>query len=225
MPIFVNYKKNIFVLTSYKVAQTTLRKEGGANFLFLRYNVDFKIFKHFVKHYHFKRYQIIRNPYHRFSSLFSDKFRKQPYKINESGFKWQPVHYIVLPFLGLSQDDPNAQIAEAFLKMSIDDFVEILPKIYLKEGHMSPQKLTSTLKLTNKIYLPLRINGFYKIEEHQKQITEITSIDFKIKRNVTNSEKLQSELTTKAIQVINNLYKDDFILGHYKMKELDNHEG
>ena len=216
MPIFVNYKKKIFVLTSYKVGQTTLKRLGEEQDLkYLNHKIDFRIYKHFLKHINFKKYQLIRHPYNRFVSLFKDKFRVQPNKFQDEYCNWQPIHYLIMPYLGLDKNATNNHISETFLNLNINDFVLLLPKIYLLEGHLTPQKHTSSLKIINSFYLPIRIDKFLKIEENQEGISKITGVDFNIKRNVTNSSDLLTGLNSKSYVILNSIYKRDFTLGNY----------
>lgn len=220
MPVFVNYSKKFFLYTSYKVAFSTLmfEVERGAELKYLHKTVDFNVYRHLIKYFHFNSYQLIRNPYDRFLSLFSDKFRNQPKIYEDRNFKWQPVHKLVMPYLNLKTSDSNEKKAVAFLDMSIDNFCEILPEIYLKDGHLSPQKYSASLRILNFRYVPIRMSKYYKIENHKGKISDVIGIDFSKKRNVSNSEDLNKEFTAEAIQIINQLYADDFELGAYDIR-------
>ncbi len=79
MAIFADYHRSFFIFTSYKVAFSTLKSQKDLTYL--NYKLDFSIIKHIIKHFNFKRYLIVRDPYERICSLFSDKYRKQPERI------------------------------------------------------------------------------------------------------------------------------------------------
>ena len=49
MAIFVNHKKKIFVLTSYKVGYTSLLSQEESGLNYLHYIIDFPIFKNLIK--------------------------------------------------------------------------------------------------------------------------------------------------------------------------------
>jgi hypothetical protein len=83
MAIFVNHKRKVFVLTSYKVGYSTLQSQSQSDLKYIHYLINFTIYRHLVKYFKYKRYLIVRNPYNRFLSLFSDKYRKQPQRILE----------------------------------------------------------------------------------------------------------------------------------------------
>jgi hypothetical protein len=220
MPLFADYTKKIFVFTSYKVAYSTLLFEGGKNLNYLNHEVDWIIYKHLLRHFKFLRIQLLRNPYDRIFSLFKDKFRIVPARISNQDFKWQPIHHIIFPFIGVGDGMTNEQIAEKILNMSIDDFIDFLPRIYLSEGHLIPQKLTSAFRIKNGFYYPLRINKYLKIEEDKEEIGELLNLNFfTARRNVTNSSIDKFELSEKSIRTINRLYEGDFKLGDYEIRK------
>lgn len=215
MPIFVDYKRKHFVYTSYKVAYSTLMSAQNSDLKYLHHEIDFTIFKHLIKHFYFQRYQLTRHPYDRFLSLFKDKYRMEPKKIQNPDFKWQPIHYLLLPYLGLNKSATDTNIARAFLNMDINDFVQLLPKIYLLDGHIAPQKHASALKISDARYISLRVDKYFKIESDKDEISQFTGIDFNQKRNVTNSSNLFNEFNSSSLSILQKLYKEDFNLGNY----------
>jgi hypothetical protein len=217
MAIFVNHKKNIFVLTSYKVGYSSLLSQEGSGLNYLHYIIDFPIIKHLTKHFNYKRYVIVRNPYYRFLSLFSDKYRKQPQRILDGLHSWENVHICLFPHLNIKQSDSDKTIASKFFEMSISDFIKLIPLVISNDEHFMPQTATKQFRLFDRFPINLRINGFFRIEDQQAELTKLTGIDFGVKKNTSNSKQLKNKLSEKDLILLNKLYKNDFLLGNYKI--------
>jgi hypothetical protein len=80
-----------------------------------------------------------------------------------------------------------------------------------------PQKTTKQWKLFNKFPISVRIDGYFRLEDQQEEVTHLTGIDFGIKKNTSNSKKLKDSLTKEDFLILNKVYKKDFILGNYSM--------
>jgi hypothetical protein len=173
MAIFVNHKKNIFVLTSYKVGYSSLLSQEGSGLNYLHYIIDFPIIKHLTKHFNYKRYVIVRNPYYRFLSLFSDKYRKQPQRILDGLHSWENVHICLFPHLNIKQSDSDKTIASKFFEMSISDFIKLIPLVISNDEHFMPQTATKQFRLFDRFPINLRINGFFRIEDQQAELKKI----------------------------------------------------
>ena len=217
MPIFVNHKKKIFVLTSYKVGYSSLLSQEKSSLNYLHYIIDFPIFKNLIKHFSYKRYVIVRNPYNRFLSLFSDKYRKQPQRIIDGLHSWENVHTCLFPYLKINPADPDKIIASKFLDMTISEFIKLLPLVINADQHFMPQTATKQFRLFNIFPVSIRINGFFRIEDQLVELSGLTGIDFGIKKNTSNSKQLKDKLSQKDLLVLNKLYKNDFLLGNYTM--------
>ena len=217
MAIFVNHKKKIFVLTSYKVGYSSLLSQEGSGLNYLHYIIDFPIIKHLTKHFNYKRYVIVRNPYYRFLSLFSDKYRKQPQRILDGLHSWENVHICLFPHLNIKQSDSDKTIASKFFEMSISDFIKLIPLVISNDEHFMPQTATKQFRLFDRFPINLRINGFFRIEDQQAELTKLTGIDFGVKKNTSNSKQLKNKLSEKDLILLNKLYKNDFLLGNYKI--------
>ena len=215
MAIFVNHKKKIFVLTSYKVGYSSLLSQEGSGLNYLHYIIDFPIIKHLTKHFNYKRYVIVRNPYYRFLSLFSDKYRKQPQRILDGLHSWENVHKCLFPYLNIKPADPDKTIALKFLDMTISEFIKLLPLVINADQHFMPQTATKQFRLFDIFPVSIRINGFFRIEDQLVELSGLTAIDFGIKKNTSNSKQLKDKLSQKDLLVLNKLYGNDFLLGNY----------
>lgn len=215
MAIFVNHKKRVFVLTSYKVGYSSLLSQEGSGLNYLHYIIDFPIIKHLTKHFNYKRYVIVRNPYNRFLSLFSDKYRKQPQRIIDGLHSWENVHTCLFPYLNIKPTDPDKIIASKFLDMTISEFIKLLPLVINADQHFMPQTATKQFRLFDIFLVSIRINGFFRIEDQLLELSRLTGIDFGIKKNTSNSKQLKDKLSQKDLILLNKLYKNDFLLGNY----------
>ncbi len=215
MAVFVNHKKRVFVLTSYKVGYSTLLSQEQSGLKYLHYIINFSIFKYLIKYFSYKRHLIVRNPYNRFLSLFSDKFRKQPQRILDGLHSWENVHICLFSHLNIKQSDSDKTIASKFFEMSISDFIKLIPLVISEDEHFMPQTATKQFRLFDRFPINLRINGFFRIEDQQAELTKLTGIDFGVKKNTSNSKRLKDKLSEKDFLVLNKFYKNDFLLGNY----------
>lgn len=218
MAIFVNNKRKIFVLTSYKVGYSTLLSQDQHILNYLHYIISFPIFKHLIKKFNYKRYLIIRNPYDRFLSLFSDKFRKQPKRILDGLHTWENVHICLFPYLNIKHGESDASIASKFLDMKISEFLKLLPLVLHKDEHFMSQSTTKQFRLFNRFPINLRMDGYFRLEDQQQEIAKLTGIDFGIKKNISNSNKLKNNLTEDDLLILNRIYEKDFLLGNYTVE-------
>ena len=215
MAVFVNHKKRVFVLTSYKVGYSTLLSQEQSGLKYLHYIINFSIFKYLIKYFSYKRYVIVRNPYNRFLSLFSDKYRKQPQRIIDGLHSWENVHTCLFPYLNIKPGDPDKIIASKFLDMTISEFIKLLPLVINADQHFMPQTATKQFRLFGIFLLSIRINGFFRIEDQLLELSGLTGIDFGIKKNTSNSKQFKDKLSQKDLILLNKLYKNDFLLGNY----------
>jgi hypothetical protein len=217
MAIFVNHKRKVFVLTPYKVSYSRLKSQSQSGLKYIHYLINFTIYRHLVKYFKYKRYLIVKNPYDRFVSLFSDKYRKQPQRILEKIHTWENVHTSLFPYLNIKQEDSDEIIAPKFLNMTISYFLKIQPLVINEDEHFMPHRTTKQWKLFDKFFISLRIDGYFRLEDHQEYLTYLTGIDFGIKKNTINSKNLKDSLTTKDFLILDKVYKKDFVLGNYTM--------
>lgn len=216
MAVFIDYSKKIVVITSYKVGYSTLMAQQSQSFKYLHYEVNRDIFKHLVKNFHFKRYCIVRHPYERFASLFSDKYRKQPRRILEKLHTWENVHKCLYPYLQISTNDTDEVIASKFLEMQHSDFLKILPKVIDEDAHFTPQNSSRAYNLWNQFSLKLPIHRYFRLEDQLDELVELTGLNFDVTANSSNSKNIQEILTKQDRKLLDNIYAKDFKLGNYK---------
>jgi len=175
------------------------------------------LFRHLVKHFQYKRYLIVRNPYNRISSLFSDKYRKLPKLILDGRFEWESAHKVLYPFLNVDNHRSDTEIAETFMKLELSDFINLLPSIIFKDHHFIPQNMARGLRIYGNNYLYLPVHNVFSLENDIASIQQRMHLDFSIKKNTSNSGKYMDLLSRKEIMIVNKLYKCDFPLGKYNV--------
>ncbi|WP_053971348.1 sulfotransferase family 2 domain-containing protein [Mangrovimonas sp. ST2L15] len=217
MAVFINYSKKFFVFTSYKVAYSTLQNQSGGELKYLSYKLNYPVFRHILKHYSYNKYLLVRNPYDRFLSLFSDKFRKQPERILGGLHTWENVHTCMFPYLGLSNTDSDEMIADKFLTMQLSELISFLPKGILLDEHFMSQKSTIQISAFNKIPIAVPMKKILRLEDQKEDFSKLTGINLGIKRNTSNSKEYKGELSKEDLVVLNRIYKEDFEQGNYQM--------
>ncbi|WDE08035.1 sulfotransferase family 2 domain-containing protein [Thalassomonas viridans] len=132
MPHFYHARQKLLISTSYKVMYTRLVYEQvlqpvAPSFLprALEKGAD--------------HYVIVRNPCHRLSSFFKDKFRRNIRKRTSGNTSWQQCQRLFFPQLGLEEKTRENSKKQRFLQTSYADFIGFLPQAYQQDPHLQPQ--------------------------------------------------------------------------------------
>lgn len=217
MAIFIDYQKKFIILNSYKVGYSTLCSKSRNGLKQIHYIMDWQVYKHLIRLYDFKTYFLVRHPYKRFFSLFYDKFRKQPQRILNNEHKWENVHFCLFSKLGIKKENSDEQIANRFFEMQPSELVSFLPDIYQCDAHFFSQKKTNTYYFLDNYSLPLRVNGYFRMEDQMEDFEKVTGLNMGIFNNESRSNEQSQSLSSQDKLILNSLYKDDFLLGNYKM--------
>ncbi len=161
-----------------------------------------------------KSFHLLRCPYKRIVSCFMDKYRKQPTRIHVDGFEWQHCHSIFFPHLSIQTGASNEEIAQRFLQFSFDQFIDLLPSVYHRDGHFKPQYWTNRLLVGGRNLIPWPCCTTIRIEDPEA-LSQIPGIDFSVKTNTTGHIDRDFELNDRHKDVIHRLYQKDFQLGGY----------
>ncbi len=165
---------------------------------------------------------VVRNPYDRVASFYKDKFlRAEDYRLwmQDRGMTqgWQQSTQLFFPYLGLDRSMDPKEVSERLSKVSFDEFIGMLPKVYMQDGHVTPQYLAGAFSFRFMGYrisfrLPLHIDRIYKIEssEDLKNLAADFQLDLKAKVNTT--EKVADAITWSpaARAIVEKLYERDF---------------
>jgi hypothetical protein len=162
---------------------------------------------------------LVRNPYSRLASFFSDKLRTN-LRRNEGEWsceagEWQFCQRIMFRLAKVNQDDPFNIIRDALLDITFESFVEYLPKI-VWENHLVPQ--------VNVLYIAQEYIGNicekYKMESNIDEFWKIIGIKNPPHANKSFECPDVYQLSAHHLEIINEIYKHDFIYFGYEM--LDN---
>lgn len=218
MPLFQSKITKCYIITSYKCLYTSFCSQNSLNPLYFRLSLRLFIRK-LLFHPKTPSYFFVRNPYDRCLSLFTDKYRNQPARIHAAGFQWQQCHTVLYPHLGIDPNWPDDKIAQAFLNMDLNHFIEILPKIQDLDDHFFPQSKNLLIWYKN-VCLPIKwpLTKIFRIEKDLALAHELTGIDFSIKKNKTSHQHHNQILKSPQYKILNHLYAKDFHLFDYPMK-------
>jgi hypothetical protein len=131
---------------------------------------------------------LTRDPKARLISAFRDKFRNQPRVLGQPEFHgWQRIHQVHYKHLGLKETDSDEVKQARFLKMTFGEFVALLPKTRLLDGHLRPQYLLQRLRFKRLIPVaPARVTHVIPMEGLDPSAAlKQWGIDVGERRNVT----------------------------------------
>lgn len=172
---------------------------------------------------------VVRDPYLRTLSFYKDKFlRADDYRLwmKEQGFVqgWQQSSQLFFPYLGLNPQMDAKEVSEKLSEVSFEQFIGLLPKVYLKDGHLTPQYLATSMSFFMLGYrisfrLPLRLERIYKMESKHdlEELAKDFQLDLDAKVNTT--EKIDRIITwsPSTLKTVERLYKRDFERFGYKV--------
>lgn len=160
--------------------------------------------------------QVVRHPVARVESCFRDKYRKQPERIGVPGFAWQACHEILYPYLDLRPTDPAERIAERFLAFSFAEFVALLPEVYDRDPHFSPQAWEQEIRAAGRSWGRVRPT-LLRVEDETAEIEARTGLDLATKTNATDHIERDYVVDAESAAILARLYREDFPLGEYPL--------
>ncbi len=227
MIVFKKNDEDKYLITNYKVMYSTLNSQSNL----IRCDVK-KLLIQSLKSWTFlsrlRFYFLVRNPYSRVESFFKDKFLKaEEYRLwmikNNMDKQWQMSTEIFFPYLGLTTSMDPKEISTRLCQVTFDEFISILPNVYMNDGHLTPQYLARILNWNFfgiQFNIPIRIEAIFKLEspEELKLCGQLFDIDVSIKKNSTNHIKEVIYWEEHTASAINHLYRRDFKDFQYKKK-------
>jgi len=218
MIIFKLKDKDVYLVTNFKVMFSTLKNQD--NLLLISQNK--KLLLHVIMSWFLpksKFYLIVRNPFDRIISFYKSKFLNAEFnrlwmRKNEKGH-WQKCTEHFFPELNLSTKTSPKQISKVLESTSFKKMLSILPKVYQKDGHMTPQyyaKKFRFYKYGHKLCIPIKFEKIFKIEHKQdlQEIESIFGIDLSINYNPTNHITEKVRYDVESTKLILNIYQKDF---------------
>jgi hypothetical protein len=222
MPVFKIKNKNLYLLTNYKVMYSTLKHQKDLERILISKKIKRSIILNTFWFSKVKFYFIVRNPYDKIESFFREKFRKSLNYYDENGF-WQDSQIVFFPFLDIQDSMTAVLIKEKLRSTSFTEMISILPKIYMLDGHLTPQwtKKRICYKLLNRnFYFAIKTKKTFKLESQKdlKELNNIFNINTDLRINATSSIK-EALIWSKADRdIVEDIYKEDFKLFNYKKK-------
>ena len=165
---------------------------------------------------------VVRNPYDRVTSFYKDKFvRAEDYRLWMQGQgmsqSWQQSTQLFFPYLGLDSSMDPKSVSERLSVVTFEEFMEILPKVYLQDGHLTPQYLAGAFSFRFLSYrisfrLPLYVERIYKMESLEDIESLSKDFQLELKTKVNTTEKVEESITwtPSSIKTVKRLYARDF---------------
>lgn len=165
---------------------------------------------------------VVRNPYDRVASFYKDKFlRAEDYRLwmQEQGMSqgWQQSTQLFFPYLGLDSSMDPKEVSERLSAVSFDEFIGMLPKVYMQDGHITPQYLAGAfsfrlLRYRISFRLPLIIDRIYQLESPQDLQDLAVDFHLDLKAKVNTTEKVSDAITWSPLAraAVEKLYERDF---------------
>jgi len=152
-------------------------------------------------------------------SCFKDKLRLVPSWIEAENFFWPYLNKIIFREFGLRSDASDEEKAAVCKLVTFQEFMCLLPKIYLMDPHVWPQVLSSQCKIS-KLTLPsLRIRSLQLEKIDFGDIPDFNPIS---KGHSSSSVSEQIALSGSELLVVRKLYYQDYVAGGYDLPVLTN---
>ena len=198
MPHFKNKEKDYIISTNFKVMYSTIKKSPGLK----------KLKEELIWLYRPRvNYVVGRDPYNRLESFYRDKLNK----CLSSGRKWGRAQRIFFKPMGLTFLSPHKEKYEALSQLTFEKFIQLLPKAYMKNRHLHPQvKIFRNLRNVH----PLKLES----EEDLQFMKNELGIDTTIRANPTDQAGFDLKWTREMLDVVNELYREDFEFFGYPRK-------
>lgn len=161
--------------------------------------------------------QIVRHPELRTVSFFVDKFRIQPGLFESQGFQWQQCHKVFFPVIGVTKEDSDSQIAERFMEMSFDRFIESLPDLFAQDAHSCPQAWTKRIRVCGVRLFDWPGVKVIRVEDGVEALRCIPDVDFLTKTNESSCQQRDFQVTNRHRKVLYSIYESDYLLGQYSL--------
>lgn len=213
MPVFRHASGRCYALINYKVLYTSFCSANSWQEVG-RYPSPPNLFRSILRDHSRQTFLLMRSPYDRVISCFMDKFRLHPQNWHRDGFRWQHCQKLLFPFCDIQGNTDNEAIADRLLRLSFDDFLEILPRIYRRNAHYHPQNWQRILRCGPLILATWPSVQILNIESAEHRL-RIPDIDWTVKYNATSHIDRDFELSETAKITIQRLYGKDFVLGGY----------
>jgi hypothetical protein len=215
MPSFTDVNGTYILSTNFKVMYSTLYSQPNlvplADYIARR-----RIFSNKISRGKLKSYLLVRNPYDRLVSFYTNKFKDD--HLNRINKNWQHCQLIFFPYLNLSPEDDDTVIAERLTMTSFEEFTLLLPEVYDLDLHLHPQSWLVHRKWRGILTLKVPFDTIFKMESDLERLETELGLDIGILDNPTRHATYQDHFTRRSLATANELYLLDFDLFGYRME-------
>lgn len=218
MPHFVNSSKHYLVSTNYKVLYSLLYEQPELREINMQavaqYYLSDPAPSPWLGHFF-----VVRNPYTRLESFFKDKFRQDPVTMTRTYDQLQRCQRLFCSYLQIDPTDAAMSIREKLLSLSFEQFVQLLPAVYLNDGHLHPQVQMMTIRFRG-APIQLSFDRVFKVESAVDMACLQGELAIDVSQQINNTRQVQwsSPWRPDLYAVINELYKADFETFQYEMR-------
>ena len=245
MPHFFYKEKKLLISTNYKVMYTRLVYENKLQMVDLAFLPS-------AMQQGAELYVLVRNPYDRLLSFFKDKFRRNicAFYQKEGQVRWQDCQRLFFDLLAITPDMNDKAIQQRFYQTPYHEFIRLVVKCYQQDVHLQPQSylladiklaLATTIDDSNISDYPCQL---VHLESRRDTTAFARRSGINMGRKVNSTQNIslvgadgdnaygarleiicrkKSEANKPVFQIINNLYRTDFLTLGYSMKGLSEH--
>ena len=157
---------------------------------------------------------VVRDPYKRFESYYKDKVLRAGQTFKRTGV-WQQGVRILFPFLDINDTTPDEEVARRIESMTLDQLTEILPDIYLKDGHLQLQSKLLYAKFSRysvRTQTGVSYDRIFKMESHddKQRLADLFDLDLSARSNSTSHQGFKVSWSEEAKRIVRDVYASDF---------------
>ncbi|HYD50094.1 MAG TPA: sulfotransferase family 2 domain-containing protein [Terriglobales bacterium] len=201
MPSFYHRRRNYLITTSLKVMYSSLAQQPELEPLH-----DAEAWTRYWLTPGVERFCLVRDPYDRLVSFYTDKLRTAPKTARKAG--WQHCQRIFFADLALAEEMPDDQIAERLRAVTFEEFLALLPRLYRKDPHLWPQARSLTYR-AGPLPLPAPSGTILKMEA-AAEVCERLALDPTIHVNRTEHDDPHALFRSAGYAIANRIYRNDF---------------
>lgn len=214
MPSFIDGDETYILVTNFKVMYSTLRRQPNL-IPIPDYIARRRIIRGKIRRNNLKSYMLVRNPYDRLVSFYTNKFEDD--HLNRINKNWQHCQLIFFPHLNLSPQDDEKIIADRLTATSFDEFSSLLPEVYKLDLHLQPQSWVIRRKWKGFLSIKIPIDTILRMEFDLERLESELGLDIGIIDNPTRHSAYRNYFTRTSLDTANELYVRDFVLFGYRM--------
>ncbi len=220
MPFFKVKDGTAYIATSYKVMYSTLSRQTNLERISTK-QFFLAVVQNRTQLSKARFYLIVRNPYARLESFYRDKILGARANVARKG-EWQHSVEILFPYLNVSNNTKESEVADRLESITFKDFIALLPEIYLQDEHLHPQSrllrgLFDRFKLTRNI--TVQYDRVIKLESDNDRSALASACQLNFEHRINDTAHIKAQLTWDLLsrQIVNDIYSDDFSVFDYPM--------